>query len=231
MHLLLRLAIIILEYYGLMPSNILGDELMTDTALSTRQNQILTYIKNTLRAKGYPPSVREIGEAVGLSSSSTVHSHLSKLEELGYIRRDPTKPRAIDVLDEAPWRQKSLIPVPLVGRVTAGQPILAVENIEETYPLPLDLIGDHDAFMLNVEGSSMIKAGILDGDYILIRRQQTANNGDIIVALIDNEEATVKRFFKEKDCIRLQPENDSMDPIYATNVSIVGKVVGVFRRL
>jgi repressor LexA len=175
--------------------------------------------------------VREIGEAVGLSSSSTVHSHLSKLEELGYIRRDPTKPRAIEVLDEAPWRQKAITPVPLVGRVTAGQPILAVENIEETYPLPTELVGEEDTFMLAVEGSSMIKAGILSGDYILIRRQQTANNGDIIVALIDNEEATVKRFFKEKDCIRLQPENDSMAPIYAKNVSIVGKVVGVFRRL
>ncbi|MCE5287443.1 MAG: transcriptional repressor LexA [Pelosinus sp.] len=204
---------------------------MTDNTLSARQQQILTYIKKTLRLKGYPPSVREIGEAVGLSSSSTVHSHLSKLEEMGVIRRDPTKPRAIEVLDEAPWRQKSLIPVPLVGRVTAGQPILAVENIEETYPLPTELVGDDNTFMLTVEGSSMINAGIFNGDYILIRRQQTANNGDIVVALIDNEEATVKRFYKEKDCIRLQPENDSMAPIYVQNVSIVGKVVGVFRRL
>lgn len=204
---------------------------MNNAALSARQQQILTYIKSSLREKGYPPSVREIGEAVGLSSSSTVHSHLAKLEEMGYIRRDPTKPRAIEVLDEAPWRQKSLIPVPLVGRVTAGQPILAVENIEETYPLPAELVGDDNTFMLTVQGSSMIKAGIFNGDYVLIRSQQTANNGDIIVALIDEEEATVKRFFKEKDYIRLQPENDTMDPIYAKNVSVIGKVIGVFRRL
>jgi repressor LexA len=219
--------------YDFIPSNILlGDEFMTDiTNLSSRQKQILEYIKDTVRAKGYPPSVREIGEAVGLSSSSTVHSHLSKLEEMGFIRRDPTKPRAIDVLDEAPWRKKSLIPVPLVGRVTAGQPILAVENIEETYPFPTEFVGNDDIFMLTVQGNSMIKAGIFDGDYVLIREQQTAHNGDIIVALIDNEEATVKRFYKEKDRIRLQPENDLMDPIYSKNVSILGKVVGVFRRL
>lgn len=198
--------------------------------LSSRQKQIINYIKETLRSKGYPPSVREIGEAVGLSSSSTVHTHLSKLEELGFIKRDPTKPRAIEVLDEAPWRQKAITAVPLVGRVTAGQPILAVENIEETYPLPVDLIGTEDVFMLSVEGESMINAGILNGDYILVREQNYANNGDIVVALIDEEAATVKRFFKEKDCIRLQPENDFMEPIYSQNVYILGKVVGIFRR-
>jgi repressor LexA len=198
--------------------------------LNSRQKQIINYIKETLRAKGYPPSVREIGEAVGLSSSSTVHSHLSKLEELGFIRRDPTKPRAIEVLDESPWRQKAITPVPLVGRVTAGQPILAVENIEETYPLPIELIGSEDAFMLSVQGESMINAGILNGDYVLVREQNYANNGDIVVALIDEEEATVKRFYKEKDCIRLQPENDFMKPIYAKNVYILGKVIGIFRR-
>ena len=202
-----------------------------ETLLNTRQKQILKYIKETLRTKGYPPSVREIGEAVGISSSSTVHSYLSKLEALGFIRRDPTKPRAIDVLDEAPWRQKNITPVPLVGRVTAGTPILAVENIEETYPLPTELVGNDDVFMLTVQGDSMIEAGILDGDYILIRSQNTARNGDIIVALIDEEEATVKRFFKEKDCIRLQPENPAMEPIYSRQVTILGKVIGVFRRL
>lgn len=202
-----------------------------DALLNSRQKQILTYIKSTLRAKGYPPSVREIGEAVGLSSSSTVHSHLSKLEELGFIKRDPTKPRAIDVLDEAPWRQKQLTPVPLVGCVTAGQPILAIENIEETYPLPTELIRDDNVFMLTVKGNSMMNAGILDGDYILVREQKSANNGDIVVVLIDNEETTVKRFYKEKDYVRLQPENDSFAPLYVKDVSILGKVTGVFRLL
>lgn len=198
--------------------------------LNSRQRQIINYIKETLRSKGYPPSVREIGEAVGLSSSSTVHSHLSKLEELGIIRRDPTKPRAIEVLEESSWRQKKFAAVPLVGRVTAGQPILAVENIEETYPLPVDLIGTEDVFMLSVQGESMINAGILNGDYVFVREQNYADNGDIVVALIDEEDATVKRFFKEKDCIRLQPENDFMEPIYAENVYILGKVIGIFRR-
>lgn len=199
--------------------------------LSNRQKQILAYIKETLRIKGYPPSVREIGEAVGLSSSSTVHSHLSKLEELGFIRRDPTKPRAIEVLDEAPWRQKVLTPVPMVGRVTAGQPILAVENIEEVFPLPTEFVGNDDnVFMLVVRGDSMINAGILDGDLVIVREQNTARNGDIVVALLDGEEATVKRFYKEKDYIRLQPENNYMEPIYSQNVTILGKVVGLFRR-
>lgn len=204
---------------------------MQESILTSRQKQILDYIKDTLRAKGYPPSVREIGEAVGLSSSSTVHTHLAKLENLGFIRRDPTKPRAIDVLDEAPWRQKAMIPVPLVGRVTAGHPILAVENIEETYPLPAELIGHDNVFMLTVQGESMIKAGILDGDMVLVRDQDTARNGDIVVALVNDEEATVKRFFKETDCIRLQPENDYMEPIRVRNVAILGKVIGVFRRI
>lgn len=202
-----------------------------EALLSVRQKQILKYIKETLRIKGYPPSVREIGEAVGLSSSSTVHSYLSKLEDMGFIRRDPTKPRAIDVLDEAPWRQKQVTPVPLVGKVTAGTPILAVENIEETYPLPTELVGDDDIFMLTVQGDSMIDAGILDGDYVLVRSQNTARNGEIVVALIDEEEATVKRFFREKDSIRLQPENPNLKPIYSRNVTVLGKVIGVFRKL
>ena len=201
-----------------------------EALLTARQQQILAYIKDMLRTKGYPPSVREIGTAVGLRSSSTVHSHLIKLEEIGLLRRDPTKPRALEVLGEAAWRQENFVPVPLVGRVTAGQPILAIENIEETFPLPTALIGnDEDVFMLTVQGESMINAGILDGDYVLVRKQSSANNNDIVVALIDKEEATVKRFFKEKDRIRLQPENDSMSPIYSRNVSILGKVIGVFR--
>jgi repressor LexA len=200
--------------------------------LPPRQKQILSFIRDTLRLKGYPPSVREIGEAVGLSSSSTVHSYLSKLEEAGFIRRDPTKPRAIEILDESPWRQKLVTPVPLVGRVTAGQPILAVENIEETYPMPSELIGTRDdIFMLTVCGESMINAGIFDGDKVLVRKQSTANNGDIVVALLNDEEATVKRFFKEKNSIRLQPENDYMEPIYSKNVSILGKVIGLYRKI
>jgi len=204
-----------------------NEDLLTD-----RQKQILAYIKDMLRTKGYPPSVREIGTAVGLRSSSTVHNHLTKLEEIGFLRRDPTKPRALEVLGEASWRQEKFVPVPLVGRVTAGIPMLAIENIEETFPLPTSLIGnDEDVFMLTVQGESMINAGILDGDYVLVRKQSSANNNDIVVALINNEEATVKRFFKEKDRIRLQPENDSMPPIYSRNVSILGKVIGVFRML
>jgi repressor LexA len=199
--------------------------------LSSRQKQILAYIKDMLRAKGYPPSVREIGEAVGLSSSSTVHSHLAKLEELGFIRRDPTKPRAIDVLEETPWRQKALTPVPLVGRVTAGQPILAMENIEETYPLPTELVGRDNVFMLAVRGDSMINAGILDGDYVLVRDQDTARNGEIVVAMVGEDEATVKRFFREKDHVRLQPENDYLEPIISREVAILGKVIGVFRKI
>ena len=206
---------------------------MTENILLTsRQKEILAYIKDTLRAKGYPPSVREIGFAVGLRSSSTVHSHLTKLEEMGLLRRDPTKPRAIEVLGETSWRQEHFLPIPLVGRVTAGAPILALENIEETYPLPTSLIGtDENVFMLTVQGDSMVNAGILNGDYVLVRKQKNANNNDIVVALIDQEEATVKRFFKEKDRIRLQPENDYMSPIYSRNVSILGKVIGIFRML
>lgn len=198
--------------------------------INNRQKQILKHIKDTLRSKGYPPSVREIGEAVGLSSSSTVHGHLAKLEEMGFIKRDPTKPRAIDVLDEAPWRQKSLTPIPLIGKVTAGQPILAIENIEETYPLPTELVGEEETFMLTVQGDSMMNAGILDGDLIIVRVQRLANNGDIIVAMIDDE-ATVKRFYKEHDRIRLQPENPAYDPIFSRDVTILGKVIGVFRLL
>lgn len=201
-----------------------------ELALNKRQQDILRFIKDCLIKYGYPPSVREIGKAVGLKSSSTVHGHLSKLEQFGFIRRDPTKPRAIDILSEKPW--KKMISVPLVGSVTAGIPILANENIEDVFTFPENLLGTREAvFMLTVQGESMIKAGIYNGDYIMVRQQNTAGNGDIVVALINEETATVKRFFKEKDIVRLQPENDAMEPIYEKNVTILGKVVGVFRKL
>ncbi|MDI6879355.1 MAG: transcriptional repressor LexA [Desulfitobacteriaceae bacterium] len=200
--------------------------------LSQRQTAILDFIKSEIRKKGYPPSVREIGDAVGLLSSSTVHGHLQTLEEKGYIRRDPTKPRAIEMLDGSSPDEpsKCVVHVPVVGRVTAGQPILAVENIEDTFPIPAELVRDEPVFMLKVQGDSMIEAGILDGDQIVVRQQQTARNGEIVVALI-GEEATVKRFFKEKTLIRLQPENSSMDPIYSQDAKVIGKVIGVFRHI
>jgi len=200
--------------------------------LSQRQTNILEFIKEEIRKKGYPPAVREIGEAVGLLSSSTVHGHLQTLEDKGYIRRDPTKPRAIEILDSSSdaLEPKKVVHIPIVGRVTAGQPILAVENIEGTFPLPDDFVRRDNVFMLRVQGESMIGAGILDGDLIVVRQQNEARNGEIVVALI-GEEATVKRFFKERTLIRLQPENPSMEPIYSQDVSILGKVVGVFRSL
>ncbi len=199
--------------------------------LSSRQLAILKFIKKELQKKGYPPSVREIGKAVGLSSSSTVHGHLAHLEEKGYLRRDPTKPRAIEVLEgDGKFVRKEMINVPIVGKVTAGQPILAVENIEDTFPLPLDFVDSENVFMLSVQGDSMVNAGILDGDYVLVRQQSHAQNSDIVVALLEDE-ATVKRFYKEKDYVRLQPEHPTMEPIYATEVKILGKVIGVFRRL
>jgi len=199
--------------------------------LSGRQLAILNFIKNELQKKGYPPSVREIGEAVGLSSSSTVHGHLAHLEGKGYIRRDPTKPRAIEVLEgNGNFVRKEIVHVPIVGKVAAGQPILAVENVEDTFPLPADFVNNDIVFMLSVRGDSMINAGILDGDYVLIRQQSHAKNGDIVVALLEDE-ATVKTFYKEKDYIRLQPENPALSPIYTTDVKVLGKVIGVFRRL
>ncbi|MCL4515175.1 MAG: transcriptional repressor LexA [Firmicutes bacterium] len=198
--------------------------------LSSRQTQIMEFIKQEIRKKGYPPSVREIGQAVGLRSSSTVHSHLNKLEEMGVIRRDPTKPRTIEVLDGVDAVRKDLINVPIVGRVAAGQPILATENIEDYFPLPKDFTSTGEAFILRVRGESMIEAGIFHGDYVVVQPQKTANNGEIVVALLEDD-ATVKRFFKEKDKIRLQPENSRMDPIYAESVTILGKVVGVIRKL
>lgn len=199
------------------------------TKLSKRQKAILEFIKNEVKSKGYPPSVREIGEAVGLASSSTVHGHLARLEKKGLIRRDPTKPRAIEVLSKpSDTRATESVVVPIVGKVTAGQPITAVENIEDYFSLPERFVSE-DTFMLVVEGDSMIEAGIFDKDMVIVKQQSTANNGDIIVAMTDDGEATVKRFFKEKDHIRLQPENASMEPIILSSCTILGKVTGVFR--
>lgn len=198
--------------------------------LTPRQKEILTYIKREVIKRGYPPSVREIGQAVGLSSSSTVHGHLGKLEDKGFIRRDPTKPRAIELINDPEVVRKDMINVPIVGRVTAGEPILAVENIEDFFPMPRDFTNYEDVFMLKVRGDSMINAGILDGDYVVVRQQSHAESGEIVVALIEDE-ATVKRFFRETDHIRLQPENPSHTPIRSANVQVLGKVVGVFRKI
>ncbi|MBG3873341.1 transcriptional repressor LexA [Staphylococcus xylosus] len=204
--------------------------------LTKRQNEIFEYIKQTVQSKGYPPSVREIGEAVGLASSSTVHGHLSRLEEKGYIRRDPTKPRAIEIVSEQLGESVNMeetIHVPVIGKVTAGVPISAVENVEEYFPLPEHFTSTHnsDIFILNVVGDSMIEAGILDGDKVIVRSQTIAENGDIIVAMTEDNEATVKRFYKEKSRYRLQPENSTMAPIYLDNVTVLGKVVGLFREM
>ncbi|MBU0437507.1 transcriptional repressor LexA [Staphylococcus casei] len=204
--------------------------------LTKRQNEIFEYIKQTVQLKGYPPSVREIGEAVGLASSSTVHGHLSRLEEKGYIRRDPTKPRAIEIVTEQVGEAVNMeetIHVPVIGKVTAGVPITAVENVEEYFPLPEHFTSTHnsDIFILNVVGDSMIEAGILDGDKVIVRSQTIAENGDIIVAMTEDNEATVKRFYKEKAHYRLQPENSTMDPIYLDHVTVLGKVVGLFREM
>ncbi|MBB6730358.1 transcriptional repressor LexA [Cohnella zeiphila] len=203
--------------------------------MSNRQTAILEFIKAEVREKGYPPSVREIGEAVGLASSSTVHGHLDRLEKKGLIRRDPTKPRAIEILgdenESVSHYSFSVRKVPLVGKVTAGMPITATENIEEYYPLPEHMVGDHQVFMLSVVGESMIEAGIRSGDFVIVRQQQTANNGDIVVAMTEDDEATVKTFYKEKDHIRLQPENSAMEPIRLKKVSILGKVIGLIRSI
>ncbi|OWA37339.1 repressor LexA [Saccharibacillus sp. O16] len=202
--------------------------------ISIRQQAILEFIRTEVKSKGYPPSVREIGEAVGLASSSTVHGHLDRLEKKGLIRRDPTKPRAIELLGLEESESSNLFAatvrrVPVVGKVTAGVPITATENIEDYFPLPQAMVGDDQVFMLSVVGDSMIEAGINNGDYVVVRQQQTANNGDIVVAMTDEDEATVKTFYKEKDHIRLQPENPTYEPLRLTHVTILGKVVGLFR--
>ena len=204
--------------------------------ISKKQQLILDFLKDEVSKKGYPPSVREICQAVGLKSTSTVHTHLTRLEELGYIRRDPTKPRAIEIF-EATSETAPPIPlprdtkfVPIVGEITAGQPILAVESFEDSFPIPTDFVDEGNYFMLKIKGDSMIEAGILDKDFVLVRQQNDAINGDIIVALLDDS-ATVKTFYKEKNRVRLQPENASMSPIYVEDIKILGRVKGVFRKM
>ena len=193
-----------------------------------KQSEIYEFLKNYTENKGYPPSVREICEAVSLKSTSTVHGHLKRLEKKGLIKRDPSKPRALEIA-ELSTPKKEMISIPIVGKITAGMPILATENIEDTFSLPLDFIKhDKELFMLRVSGESMINVGINDKDLAIIERCSDAINGDIVVALIDDS-ATIKRFFKEKDYIRLQPENDTMDPIIVDNCLILGKLVGIFR--
>ncbi len=191
------------------------------------QSKILEYIKQEIQDKGYPPSVREICQAVGLKSTSTVHGHLTRLEKKGLIRRDATKPRALEVLEDPLAKGRD---IPIVGKVTAGIPILAQENIEEYMVMPQDFLPGEEVFALRVEGESMIEAGILDGDLLIVRSQPTAENGEIVVATIDDE-ATVKRIFYEKDTVRLQPENPFMEPIYSKDVQVVGKAIGLFRTI
>lgn len=197
--------------------------------ISAKQREILEYIKQEILNKGYPPAVREICEAVHLKSTSSVHSHLETLEKNGYIRRDPTKPRAIEIIDENfNLTRREVVNVPLIGKVAAGQPLLAVENIENYFPIPAEYMPNEDTFMLQVQGESMINVGIFDGDNILVQRQSTAQNGDMVVALVEDS-ATVKTFYKEEGHYRLQPENDTMDPIIVPECQILGKVFGVFR--
>ena len=202
---------------------------MSQGKISPKQQEILEFIKEQILTRGFPPSVRDICEAVHLKSTSSVHSHLETLETNGYIRRDPTKPRAIEILDDTfNLTRREVTNVPLVGRVAAGEPILAQENIENYFPIPVEMLPNNNTFMLTVKGESMINAGILDGDYVLVEEQHTASNGDMVVALIEDG-ATVKTFYKEEGVIRLQPENDFMHPIIVTDVQILGKVIGVFR--
>ena len=198
--------------------------------ITPKQQEILDYIKSQILNKGYPPAVREICEAVHLKSTSSVHSHLESLEKNGNIKRDPTKPRAIEIVDDSfNLSRREIINIPVIGTVTAGQPILATENIEGYFPLLSEDIPRGESFMLKVKGESMINVGIYDGDQIIVRRQPTAENGDIVVALIDDS-ATVKTYYKEDGHFRLQPENDTMDPIIVPDLKILGKVIGLYRR-
>ena len=202
---------------------------MANRKLTDKQREILEYLKECILQKGYPPAVREICEAVNLRSTSSVHSHLETLEKNGYIRRDPTKPRAIEILDDDfNLTRREVVNVPMIGHVAAGEPILATEHIENYFPIPAEYIPNKETFMLKVKGESMINAGILDGDSILVKQQPDAENGDIVVALV-GDSATVKTFYKEDGHFRLQPENDTMDPIIVDECSIIGKVFGVFR--
>ncbi len=209
--------------------------------LNKREKAILKFIEKQIANVGYAPSVREIGKAVGLSSTATVHGYLAKLEKKGYIKKENQKGRTLRLLkggtlekkqenEKNLYTSKELVEVPVIGKITAGEPILAVENVTDTFPIPVDFVGNSESFMLTVRGESMIEAGILNGDYILVKQQNTANNGEIVVALI-GDEATVKTFYKEEDHIRLQPENSSMDPIIVPDCQILGKVAGVFRKM
>jgi repressor LexA len=202
---------------------------MVELSLTKRQQEIFDFIKSYSSKHGYPPTVRDIGKAIGLTSSSTVHAHLANLEKAGMLRRDPTKPRALEILDKA---KKAMVPpgLPLVGRVAAGQPLLADENIEDYVEVPRIAGGDEGEYVLKVQGDSMKNAGILEGDYVVVHSTETAQNGEIVVALL-GEEATVKRFFKERDHVRLQPENEALEPILTRDVQVLGRVVGVFRRV
>lgn len=202
---------------------------MSHGKISKKQSEILEYIKNQILEKGYPPAVREICKAVNLKSTSSVHAHLETLEKNGYIRRDPTKPRAIEIIDDTfNLTRREVTNIPIIGRVAAGQPILAQEYIEDYFTIPTSFLPNKDSFMLVVHGDSMINVGIFDGDYILVESTNTATDGEIVVALVEDE-ATVKTFYKEDGYYRLQPENDYMEPIIVTDVSILGKVIGVFR--
>ena len=202
---------------------------MAQEKITAKQQEILEYIKETILKKGYPPAVREICEAVHLKSTSSVHSHLETLEEKGYIRRDPTKPRTIEIIDDCfNLTRREVVNVPLLGTVAAGVPLLAEENIENYYPIPVELLPNADTFMRNVKGNSMINAGIFDGDQLIVERCSTAYDGEIVVALVDDS-ATVKRFYKEDGYYRLQPENDEMEPILVDHLEILGKVIGLFR--
>ena len=204
---------------------------MAQGKISAKQQEILEYIKSQILERGFPPSVRDICEAGHLKSTSSVHSHLETLEKNGYIRRDPTKPRAIEILDDTfNFNRREMVNVPIVGRVAAGEPLLAEQNIENYFPIPMDYMPNNQTFMLNVRGDSMINVGIFDGDMVLVEQTPTARNGEIVVALVEDG-ATVKRFYKEEGIYRLQPENDALDPIIVSEVQIMGKVIGVFRFL
>ena len=213
----------------------------TRAETTRKEKAILKFIEEQVIENGYPPSLREIGKAIGLSSTATVHAYLAKLEKQGYIKKEDKKGRTLKVIKGTDgqqiikenknfYTQRELVDVPVIGKITAGQPILAVENVTDTFPIPIDFVGNSESFMLTVRGESMIEAGILDGDYILVKKQDNASNGEIVVALIEDE-ATVKTFYKENGHIRLQPENHTMDPIIVPDCKILGKVAGVFRKM
>ena len=203
---------------------------MAQGKISQKQSEILEYIKSEILRVGYPPAVREICEAVHLKSTSSVHSHLETLEKNGYIRRDPTKPRAIEIIDDSfNLTRREVVNVPMVGQVAAGEPILAEQNISDYFPIPMEYMPNNESFMLTVKGESMVNVGIYDGDYVLVEKKSTASNGEIIVALVDDS-ATVKTFYKENGYYRLQPENDTMDPIILSNCTILGKAIGLYRK-